>query len=138
MPTTLTFAHTLPYGAPVAAGVRSGVGSRAYAWFKVMNPATGAASRREFGLIDSGCDECLLDSGLLAGLGLATVSSTVGVAAGGKATVLVAHGADIEIEGVAVSGRPLTFGTTSTSLIGRDLYLRAFELAFTGTDWLHA
>jgi hypothetical protein len=46
----------------------------------------------------------------------------------------VASGAEIEVEGVVVRGRPLTFGSTKTSLIGCDIYLRAFELAFTGTD----
>jgi hypothetical protein len=138
MSTTLTFAHKLGYGTPVSAGGRTGVGSRAYVWVKVINPVTGASSRREFGLIDSGCDDCLLDNGLLAGLGLATTSSTVVVAGGGTAKVEIAHRAEIEIEGIPISGRPLTFGTTATSLIGRDLYLRAFELAFTGAEWLHA
>jgi hypothetical protein len=136
--TTLTFAHKLSYGRPTGTGgTRTGIGSRAYIWFKIVNPATGAASRREFALVDSGCDECLLDDGLLTGLGLVTVSSTVGIAGGGTATVQIAHTADIEVEGVLISGRPLTFGNASTSLVGRDIYLRAFELAFTGSDWYH-
>lgn len=138
MATTLTFAHKLSYGQPTAGGGRTGLGSRAYVWFKIINPATGVASRREFALIDSGCDECLLDQGLLTGLGLATVPSSVGTAGGGTATVQIARTAEIEVEGILISGRPLTFGTASTSLIGRDIYLRAFELAFTGSDWYHA
>jgi hypothetical protein len=62
----------------------------------------------------------------------------VGVAGGGTAAVQIAHGADIEVEGIIISGRSLTFGTSGTSLVGRNIYLRAFELAFTGTDWYHA
>jgi hypothetical protein len=138
MATTLSFAHKLSYGPPTPARGRSGLGSRAYVWFKIINPATGAASRREFGLVDSGCDNCFLDNGLLGGLGLATATSTVGVAGGGTAAVQIAHGADIEVEGIIISGRSLTFGTSGTSLVGRNIYLRAFELAFTGTDWYHA
>jgi hypothetical protein len=138
MATTLTFAHKLGYGPPTAAGGRTGLGSRAYVWFNIINPATGAASRREFALIDSGCDECLLDHGLLKGLGLATAGSSVVVAGGASMPVQVAPNAEIEVEGVLISGRPLIFGTTSTSLIGRNIYLRAFELAFTGSEWYHA
>lgn len=137
MATTLTFAHKLAYGTSIAAA-RTGVGSRAYVWFKIINPGNGTASRREFALIDSGCDECFLDNGLLAGLGLPTVSSSVAVAGGGKATVDIAHGAEIEIEGTIVKGRTLTFASTKTSLVGREIYLSAFELAFTGSDWYHA
>jgi hypothetical protein len=139
MTKTLTFAHTLRYGQPVATGSgRTGVGTRPYVWFKIFNPTTGAASRRAFALIDSGCDECFLDDGLLAGLRLSTAKSSVTVAGGGNANAEIAQGAEIEIEGIRVSGRPLTFGNTTTSLIGRDIYLRAFELAFTGKDWHHA
>lgn len=134
---TLTFATKVKYGTS-AATARSGVGTRAYVWFKIINPANGASSRREFALIDSGCDECFLDDGLLTGLGLATVSSSVPVAGGGKVTVDIANSAEIEVEGITIRGRPLSFAKTKTSLIGRDIYLRAFELAFGGTDWYHA
>lgn len=137
MATTLTFAHTLTYGAPTATG-RTGVGSRAYVWFKIINPASGAVSRREFALIDSGCDECFLDDGLLIGLWLATTSSNVPVDGGGSVSVDIVKGAEIEVEGTIVNGRPLTFASTKTSLIGRDIYLRAFDVAFTGSDWHHA
>jgi hypothetical protein len=128
----------MPYAAAVVAGVRAGVGDRPYAWLQVINPVTLVASRREFGLIDSGCDQCFLDRGLLAGLGLTTHSSTVVVAGGGTVAVDIALNAEIEIEGVVVSGVPLTFGPATVSLIGRDIYLRAFELAFRTNDWLHA
>jgi hypothetical protein len=136
MATTLTFAHQLAYGAPTPTG-RTGIGTRAYVWFTIVNPKSGAASRREFALIDSG-DECLLDDGLLSGLGLTTAASSVPVAGGGLVPVQIVSGAEIEVEGVRITGRPLTFATTRTSLIGRDIYLRAFEVAFTGGDWHHA
>ncbi len=135
---TISLPHTVPYGANLATGVRTGVGSRAYAWIKVINPSSGASSRREFGLIDSGCDDCFLDNGLLHGLGLVTHSSSVTVAGGGSVNVDIANNAEIEIEGILIKGRPLTFGSAATSLIGRDIYLRAFELAFRKGDWLHA
>ena len=137
MAKTLTFAHTLAYGTPTATG-RTGIGSRAYVWFKIVNPASGAASRREFALIDSGCDECFLDDGLLAGLGLTTTSSSVSAAGGGSVSVTIATGAEIEVEGTTIGGRVLTFASTKTSLIGRDIYLRVFDLAFTASDWHHA
>ena len=134
---TRSFAHRLRYGTPVGTG-RSGVGTRAYVWFKIVNPANGAASRREFGLIDSGCDECLLDNGLLTGLGLSTVPSSVPVAGGGTVAVDLVSAAEIEVEGITIKGRTLSFASTGTSLIGRDIYLRAFELAFNGAHWYHA
>lgn len=137
MATTLTFAHTLSYGTSATAP-RSGVGTRAYAWFTITNPANGAVSRREFALIDSGCDECFLDDGLLAGLGLATTRSTITAAGGGTVWVDIVHNAEITVEGIVIANRQLTFASTKTSLIGRDIYLRAFELAFTSTDWHHA
>jgi predicted aspartyl protease len=136
MATTLTFNHQLAYGQPTPRR-RSGIGSRAYVWFKIVNPANGATSRREFALIDSGCDECLLDDALLSGLGLNTVASTVSVAGGGSLAVDIVQNAQIEIEGVSVR-RSLTFFSGTTSIIGREIYLRAFELAFTGSDWYHS
>jgi predicted aspartyl protease len=138
MPITVTFNTQLKYGANVTTGVRTGVGSRAYVWIRIINPANGNASRRVFGLIDSGCDDCFLDSGLLSGLGLSTTATTVTVAGGGSVAATIVNGAEIEIEGVVVSGRPLTFGSAATPLVGRDIYLRAFELAFRGKDWLLA
>jgi hypothetical protein len=138
MPITVTFNNRLSYGANVTAGVRTGVGSRAYAWFKVINPNNGASSRRVFGLIDSGCDDCFLDAALLNGLGLSSSPTHVTAAGGTLISANVVNGAEIEIEGVIVKGRPLTFGNTTTPLLGRDVYLRAFELAFRGGDWLHA
>lgn len=137
-PVTVTFNYLMPYAAGIVAGRRTGVGSRAYAWLQVRNPSTGFTSRREFGLIDSGCDDCMLDSALLAGLGCAVIPSQVTVAGGGSVSVGVVQGAEIEIEGILVKGRPLTFGSATPSIIGRDVYLRAFELAFRGGDWLHA
>jgi len=141
--TAVTFGHLMPYAARISAGVRTGVGSRAYAWLEVRNPATGAISRREFGLIDSGCDDCLLNAGLLTpALGLhASPAGSVVVAGGGTIPVSVVHGAEIDIEGITVTGRPLTFASAASaapSLIGRDIFLRAFELALRGGDWLHA
>jgi Aspartyl protease len=138
MPVTVTFGHRLLYGANLTTGVRTGVGSRAYAWFRIKNPNNGNYSRRVFGLIDSGCDDCFLDTNLIKGLGLHSVPTQVTVAGGNQVSANIVNGAEIEIEGVLVTGRPLTFGNTTTPILGRGVYLSAFELAFRGGDWLHA
>lgn len=135
---TLSFAHSHLYGASVAG--RTGLGSRPYAYFEIVNPATTARSHRIFGLIDSGCDDCLLDPALLTGLGFATTPSSVNVAGGGTLTADKVIGAEIYIEGNNLANCDLYFGppTHTHNLLGRNLYLRAFELAFCGRNWHHA
>ncbi|MCF3948567.1 retropepsin-like domain-containing protein [Acidiphilium sp. AL] len=135
----LTFATQLPYGQPGPTGVRSGVSTRAYVWFRIINTRTGVASRREFGLIDSGCDVSLLDDSILQSIHAARGQQVrIGVAGGGTVTVYKAQDTEIEVEGIRVPGVPLLFGTAATPLIGRQVYLNAFDLAFTPCAWLHA
>lgn len=137
---TLTLPHSLPYGPLGIGGVRSGIGTRAYAWFQIINLSTRATSRREFGLINSGCTSTFLDVGVLSGTGLTLGPAvTVSVAGGGTVHANEVHGAAIEIEGRLAAGTvSLIFGTTSTPLIGRQAYLNAFDIAFISTAWLHA
>lgn len=141
---SLTFGHVMAYGPPGQGGQRSGVGTRAYVWFEIVNPQNGMRSRRIFGLLDSGCDVALLDQSLLGPglLGLAPGRPvSIGVAGGGNLTGRQIAGAEIEIEGVRVSGLLLVFGqfaTGATPLIGRQAYLNAFDVAFTAKDWLHS
>ncbi len=139
----LKFSSQLPYGEPDAqTGVRSGVTTRAYVWFQIFNTSTGRVSRREFGLIDSGCDICLLDDDIRQSIGARQGKRVpISVAGGGTVTAYEAPTAAIEVEGMpAFANIPLLFlvGAAATPLIGRQVYLNAFDIAFTPSAWLHA
>lgn len=142
----ITFSATLPYGQPGPTGVGVGQGTRPYVWFRLINLKTGATSRREFGLLDSGCDVSLLDYGILTsicsmpGSSLPEREVRIGVAGGGSIDAYEVQNVAIEVEGTMVSGLrvPLLFGTAAMPLIGRQVYLNTFDLAFTPTAWFHA
>lgn len=135
---TLTFAHVHSYGT-IVGGVRTGIGQRAYAWFQIVDPTTGRRSRREFGLIDSGCERTFLDAALVpTSAGWRWGPAIAMTAAGGAGLVgYEVLGAELEIEGVLASITPVV-GTTTTSIIGSEGYSAAFDIAFTGVDWMHS
>jgi len=135
---TLSFPNVHVYGSMVG-GRRSGVGKRAYAWFQIVDPPTGRRSRREFGLIDSGCERSFLDAGLVpTSAGWSLGPGIPMTAAGGHGiTGYEVLGAVLEIEGVPANVTPVV-GTTATSVIGSEAYTAAVDIALTSKDWMHS
>jgi predicted aspartyl protease len=116
-------------------GVTGHTVARPWASVRIHN---GPQSRRVWSLVDTGADDCVMDLGVAALLGINPAALPVASVntAGGATGLHRCVGLTIEVAGQAVTADVL-FGAISVPLLGRSALLSLFAAGFDATHWHH-
>lgn len=97
-----------------------------------------SVSRRIWSLVDTGADDCVMDLGVAAllGINLNALPTVVLSTAGGRAQFWRHPQMHVELAGKSASADVL-FGVVSVPLLGRSALLALVEAGFDTTAWHH-